>query len=370
MKYRLFLSCAVAAVVTAAASSPALAFDATVFSKLDTGIYWYANQTNAVKAVNGSASAWYNPANPTMIYIHGWQPGTTKLLQRETFDRSADSGIVQDLTAGWKRNNWNMGIFYWNQFADEGDVKVAEDKIWPVLSPAGAAKSLSWINSAGVVSYKDNSGVTLTQSTAQMFVQAYKKAMQGYTGNDIRLVGHSLGSQMVIVGAKLISDAVDRGEIARNLLPTRIALLDPAFLSGTRAYLGNRWPGEVARDYVDALKAKGVIVEAIRSSPATSTGLIGDSNVALLNKTAYREIKPWYFGALDITNKHKAAVWHYLWEYSIQPSLVGGTNTLAASASNSNPATRTLMNSTNKMELDQGAYTKTPGDDTYKWVAK
>lgn len=370
MKYRLFLSCAVAAAIAAVANSPVLAFDATVFSKLDTGIYWYTNQTNAAKAVNGSASAYYNPANPTMIYIHGWQPGTTKLLQRETFDRSADSGIVQDLTAGWKRNNWNMGIFYWNQFADEGDVKVAEDKIWPVLSPAGAPKSLSWINSAGVVSYKDNNGVTLTQSTAQMFVAAYKQAMKGYTGNDIRLVGHSLGSQMVIVGAKLISDAVDRGEIPGNLRPTRIALLDPAFLSGSRAYLGNRWPGEVARDYVDALKAKGVIVEAIRSSPATSTGLIGDSNVALLNKTAFREIKPWYFGALDITNKHKAAVWHYLWEYSIQPSLVAGTNALAASASNSNSATRTLMNSTSKMEHDQGAYTKTPGDDTYKWVAK
>jgi len=353
---------------TAVAASFALvqpaaqAFDRAVFDNLDTGIYWYANQSAAVKAADGVANANFNSTKPTVIYIHGWQKDTTARLFRETYNHTANTGSV-DVTSAWKTAGWNMGIFYWNQLSDEGEVKDAEAKIWSVAGP----QKMRWRKADGTYPATP----VVTKTAAQLFFESYKSAMKGYTGNNIRLAGHSLGNQMVIVGAMQISDAIDRGEIAANLLPKRIALLDPAYLKDPRPYLNNRWTGEVAREYVDKLKAKGVIFETVRTSSASdSWGTIGDANTGLVNKTAYREMKPWYFNATQVGEKHGAAVFHYFWEFAFAPANVIGSTSLAASASATDAATTTMMNSTQKLLHDQGAWTKTPADDTYKSATK
>lgn len=351
---------AATALALLAASAFAHAFDRAQFDNLDYGLYWYGSDTVTQKAT-GPANPYYANYKPTLIYIHGWQNGSTQNLSRETFERSSATGVTQDLTASWRTAGWNTGIFYWNQFADEGEVKDAEAKIWSTNGP----RQMRWRKSDG--SYA-TSGITKT--AAQLFVESYKLAMSGYQGGDIRFAGHSLGSQMVIVSAKLISDAIDRGELPANLLPKRIALLDPAFLQDGRSYLNNRWTGEVARDYADALKAKGVIFEAIRSSGSSSNGLIGDMNIGLMNKTAFRELKPWYFGMFEFGAKHGAAVWHYLWEFQYSPALIAGDNSQASGAATGNERVRSLMNSTKKMQHDNGAWSKTPADDTYKWANK
>ena len=331
------------------------AFDRSVFDNLDYGIYWYGDQITSQKAIPNSANPYYANSQPTLIYIHGWQRDKTPLLYRETFARSVDGGPAQDLTSAWKANGWNMGIFYWNQFSDEGDVNDAEAKIWTT----SGAKAMRWRKADG--SYV-NSGIT--KSAGELFLESYKTALAGYTGNDIRLAGHSLGSEMVIVGAKLISDAVDRGELPQNLRPRRVALLDPAFIGGQRAYLANSQTVDIGAQYVDALKAKGVIFETLGTSSASA------GSVAVMNRTALRELKPWYFNGFDLVGKHMAAVWHYLWEFQFQPGNVTGTSTYAASASATNSATQVLMNSTQKMQHDQGAWTKTPADDSYKFTNK
>ncbi len=346
---------AAAGLALCAAATMGHAFDRSVFDNLDYGLYWYGNSTVTQKATD-AANPYYANYKPTMIYVHGWQNGKTQLLSRETFDRSGDTGITQDLTASWRANGWNVGIFYWNQFSDEGDVKDAEGKIWSANSP----KLMRWRKANG--SYGASFG---TKSMAQLFLDNYKTAMAGYQGNDVRLVGHSLGSQMVLVSAKLISDAVDRGELPANLRPKRVALLDPAFIDGARSYLANRAPVDVGKDYVTALTAKGVIFETLATS-----GVVGAATVPLANKTAFRELKPWYFGALDVVGKHNAAVWHYLWEFQYSPALTAGDNSQASGAATSNARTQTLMSSTKKGQHDNGAWTRTPADDTYKWANK
>lgn len=342
-------------VLSLVAPSLATAFDRSVFDNLDYGIYWYQNQLVSQKALPGVANPNYNNNQPTLIYIHGWQRDKTPLLYRETFDRRSETGITQDLIAPWKQAGWNTGIFYWNQFGDEPDVRDAEAKIWSLYGP----KKMRWRKADG--SYVDSN---IDQTAAQLFVSSYKSALSGYTGNNIRLAGHSLGSQMVLVGAKLISDAVDRGEIPANLLPKRIMLLDPAFIGDTRPYLGNETTVALGHDYVEALKLKGVIFESL----GTSTVAEGAETKALMNETAYRELKPWYFGGLDVVGKHMAAVWHYLWEFSTPPRPVMGSTAGAPSASASNATTLSWMNSTKKLVHDQGAWTQSATDDTYKQV--
>lgn len=333
----------------------AFAFDRSVFDNLDYGIYWYQNQLISQKAVAGVPNPNFNSNQPTMIYIHGWQRDKTPLLYRETFDRRTESGIVQDLILPWRQAGWNTGIFYWNQFSDEGDVKDAEAKIWSINGP----KKMRWRKADG--SYVDSN---IDQTAAQLFVSSYKAALAGYTGNNIRLVGHSLGSQMVTVGAKLISDAVDRGEIPANLRPTRVVLLDPSFIGDARPYLNNETTANLGHDFIDAMKLKGIIFESLSTSVVSTDAPIK----AIMNETAYRELKPWYFGGLDFVGKHMCAVWHYFWEFSIAPRVITGTTQQAVSASASNSVAQGWMNSTKRMVHDQGAWTKTPADDNYKQV--
>jgi len=354
---KIHLTKTVLMVVTMLWATMAGAFDRSVFDNLDYGIYWYQNQIVSQKANPGVANPYFTNGQPTLIYIHGWQRYKTPLLYRETFDRSAETGIAQDLMMPWKQAGWNTGIFYWNQFGDEPDVKDAEAKIWSINGP----KAMRWRKADG--SYVDSN---IDQTAAQLFVSSYKSALSGYTGNNIRLVGHSLGSQMVIVGAKLISDAVDRGEIPANLLPKRVVLLDPAFIGDARAYLNNDITVEVGHDYVFALKQKGIIFESLSTSSVSQDASIK----TLMNDTAYRELKPWYFNGFDIVGKHLSAIWHYWWEYAYTPRPITGTALSAVSSSASDSAAQTWMNSTKKMVHDQGAWTKTPADDNYKQVIK
>ena len=336
---------------------PVAAADRALFDNLDYGIYWFQDQLVAQKAQPGISNPYYAPSRPTMIYVHGWQRDKTPLLYRETFDRRSESGIAQDLIAPWKSNGWNTGIFYWNQFADEADVKDAEAKIWTTAGPKG----MRWRKSDG--SYVSG---TVAQSAGQLMLASYSSALANYTGNDIRLVGHSLGSQMVVVTAKLISDAVDRGELPVNLRPRRVVLLDPAFIGDPRSWLNNGTTGQAGLSIVQALRQKGIIFESLSTSSVSSAADIK----AIMNETAYRELKPWYFGGLDLVGKHMAAVWSYLWEYSFAAPPLFGSGIPAVSAAASNAVAQSHMNSPNKMVHDQGAWTKTPADDTYKSAYK
>ncbi|MBK6638703.1 MAG: hypothetical protein IPG34_14230 [Rhodocyclaceae bacterium] len=175
---------------------------------------------------------------------------------------------------------------------------------------------------------------------------------------------------MAIAVTEKLSDAAVAGKIPAGLVPKRVALLDPAYLKADAKWLGGKWAGELARTAVTKLKARGIIFETLRSSAASNSfGVIGDANEGLLKMTAFRELKPWYFNATQIPEKHGAAVWSYFWEFAYSPATVVGGGT-APSSSATDAATKTMMNSTKKYQHDQGAYTKTPADDTYKSVTK
>lgn len=121
----------------------------------------------------------------------------------------------------------------------------------------------------------------------------------------------------------------------------------------------------MARSYVSELKTKGVIFEAYRSSAVTSTVFVGDENKGLLKMTAFTELKPWYFNAAQVREKHSAAVWHYLWSFSFNPPSISGTSNQAASARTSDSRIAALMNGSKRLVHDQGIYTKEPSDDSF-----
>jgi uncharacterized protein YjdB len=335
---------------------------------LDTGIYWFGSGNVSQKFVAGQANSYFNPTKPTVIYIHGWQKDSTLSLQRETFNpkrNDATNGPDVNTVDYWVSKGWNIGIFYWNQLADEAEVKDAEAKIWTATGPQG----MRWRKKDGTYS---TSGAP-TVSAAQVFVNTYKQAMQGFSGSEVRLAGHSLGSQMVTNSAKLISDQVDAGTVPANLRPKRVAMLDPFWSKDAKSYLGGKWTGELCREYVTHLKTKGVVFEQYKSSGITDLG-IGDSNTGMNLLTAFAELKPWYISSLDQAGKHGAARdWYF---YSMGFAAPAETKSGAAtglygpSATTSTTRIQTMMNSSNRWYQNAGQYTASPSDDQFEVTAR
>jgi pimeloyl-ACP methyl ester carboxylesterase len=347
------------ALVTCAAAITQFAYAAfpdSVFTNLDYGIYWYGLNNAAQKQVDGVSNPYFNANKPTVIFIHGWQNGATQKKKREDFNRTAFDAPA-DVAASWINAGWNVGIYYWNQFADEGEVKDAEAKIWSINGP----KQMRWRNASGVYSPGPAKNAT------ELFLDSYKSAMRNYVGNNVRLAGHSLGNQVAVHATTLILNEVAAGRLPAAAKPTRVALLDPAYLKDGRDYLGGKWTGEVAREQVSAAKAKGVIFEAYRSSGATSNGFVGDANTGLLKMCAFVELRPWQYGAFDFSNKHNVVVAHYFWSHAFAAPRIHNSSDLGASAATSDSRIRDLMNSTKSLLHRDGKYTTNPSDDVHEY---
>jgi len=278
---------------------------------LDVGIYWYGAGNARQKAVAGVANPYFKPARPTVLYVHGWQNGSSARRSRETFNyRQNDPtyGVDVNLADAWVNAGWNIGIFYWGQYADEGEVTDAEAKIWTPSGPRG----MRWRDCNG----NYNAPPAGTPSAAQLMYNAYTSAMSGYTGTTVRVAGHSLGSQMAVRFTKMVSDNVAAGRLPSNRLPDRVALLDPFFSKYGKSYLPNSaWTGEMVRRYVGELKGKGVVFEEYKTSGINALG-IGDSNLGLTTMVAYADLAPWYIPSWDVAAKHVAAPNLYFYSYA------------------------------------------------------
>lgn len=336
-------------------ASAEITFTPSTFQNLDYGLYWFG-YNEAEKAVPGQLNPYYENHKPTMIFIHGWQQNSVTNQRRETFNRQRAGEPDEDLSQYWLDRGYNVGILYWNQFADEGEVKDAEAKMWSINGP----RKMRWKALDGQYRAGPN------RSVGQLLFESVRDNMADFSNGHLRLAGHSLGNQLALIVGKKLHDAVKDG-LNPNLRPDRIALLDGFYSRGWKDYLG-RWTGEHARLLVDILKADGVILEAYRSSGTSSTGIVGDKNVKLWNKTAFTELRPWNFNGFQFAEKHNAAVTWYFWSMAFDvPQMIQyyGGGDVMSSATGDNRA-RELMNANFGTRQYRGKYSATPADDDFE----
>ncbi|WP_334015347.1 hypothetical protein [Alteromonas sp. S167] len=355
MKKQLTLLWAVLAIAFSMSAKAEITFPNSVYSSLDYGLYWF-DYNDAKKANKGQSNPYYSSNKKTVIYIHGWQNGSVTNRNRETLNRNRSGGPNQDLAWYWLDRGYNVGILYWNQFADEREVKDAEAKIHSANGP----RNMRWKSSNGSYSSGPNKSVT------DLLYTALVDGMPGFSGSELRVTGHSLGNQLALTISNKLNTAVNQGSLSGAYRPDRIALLDPFYSIGEKSYLNNKWTGERSKDIVDTLKAKGIAIEAYRSSPVTSTFLAGDNNASLMNSIAFSELKPWNFQFWQVAEKHGAAVTHYFWSRAFSPLTLDRSSTQVPSASSSASVIKTWMNKNKGVIQDSGAWSATPADDDFK----
>lgn len=349
---------------------------------LNYGLHWVRVQNNAEKQVkaldeNGNVVPtivnYYDDSRPTVIYFHGWQSGSSKNnYKRENFTFSDNGDALTHLA--WKQRGWNVGVFYWNQFADEGEVKDAEAKIWSANGPKG-------------MRYRLNNGLSSTvqspnKSVGELAFEEITKALANNTSGNIRFAGHSLGNQLAVFTAEQINDAVNNGTVSENVMPNRIALLDPFWSKDGKSYLGdqngdgsNDWVGERTRWAIaDMIADRDVAVEWYKSS-AIFDLWIGDQNSSLENIVMLQNLRFWYLDATDIAGKHiNARHWYFDSMSTDEPEEVTinwlnqrkKTGWDAASARTSDDRIRGMMATGYEWDQVEGRYTAKTSDDQFE----
>jgi hypothetical protein len=336
---------------------------------LDFGMFFLGPNGEYQKAVTGISNPYFDKTKPTAIYFHGWQNNSTSddFVQDNAFYFNSSTIGSYNAIPAWRNLNYNVCIVYWSQWADEGEVKDAQAKLW--LGANGRKNMRYRIRGGSYVEY------STTKSVTDLIFDQYKETFNGNTGS-IRFLGHSLGNQFATLLAFKISNAVAAGTMSSNLMPKRIALLDPFWGKSSESYSGNVYPGAKCVEHVTAmLKRDAFALEVIRTN--SNIGYwVGDGNVNMRKLAAY--YNPWpSFG--DDTAKHCYAYnWYVLSigkvAYADKVPGSGGLGSLAGddqikSVMNWNFTTKAIKTTLFKYDINLGKTTVTPADDTFKQVS-
>jgi len=349
---------------------------------LDYGIYWFNTATESTKGYNEKTKQvidvsenFYNPSKPTVIYFHGWQLGSSGAdYERENFLFTTEDNVEINTIEAWKEKGWNVAIFYWNQFADELELKNAEAKIW---STQGGEAMRYKLNDGTYSELQAPNNSLGTEAFTQL-----SSLLATNTSNNIRFVGHSLGNQLASYTAFLFSEAVKNNTISANIMPKRLELLDPFWSKGAKEYLGdnnndgnNDWNGECVKSCIkQMIERNNLAVTWYDSSPIVNFG-VGDSNESLKDLVAFQSERYWYLSMIGVANKHVDVVHNYFWSFSFDaPKEVTvnwfkrrtETGNVAASASTSLKRIKEMMGDEYVWDQVEGRYTSTPKDDKYE----
>lgn len=310
---------------------------APIWQTLDVGLYWVTNNNqycpadqNQSARMPGCENA-FNPNKPTVIFFHGWEPLSTRTQTRFDFYTSYYTGQgwqTRDIDLGkiWRDKGWNVGIFYWNQISDTTYPSQAAAKIWSTKT----SQAMYWkkYNPNTSNSYYRVEDVDACQNrhsadckpVGELAYEAYVNAMKDYQGNNIRLIGHSLGGQLVIDVTHKIAENVAAGKLSPHLLPRQMVLLDPFFTPSGNTYLNALGINNqmLADQYVDDIANQyGIAVSEFLSSDITAQQNWSTiENVAAL--TLYR---PWFDPVYREDEKHSVSWQIYLSSFADKPPM-------------------------------------------------
>jgi len=175
------------------------------------GLHWCGLENVCERDDHAFLGRLFDPSKPTVIYVHGYQPRTIIRKFRESLnwnDNDDEYGLDMNAADHWLKAGWNVGVFYWASYADEDYVHDAEAKIWSNDTSVGMRYRLLTQCGTGVKwRYVSSSVPCVSEQLAAVLRRRFPPGTASY-----RLVGHSLGAQVVIHTATLLAQAKRKEE--------------------------------------------------------------------------------------------------------------------------------------------------------------
>lgn len=261
---------------------------------------------------------YFDPHKPTLIFIHGDQPTLTMKRKRIDFCYAymqTNGKLIDAINTrnGWK--GWNVGLFYWPQFADDVQGDHLTDFVKAITYPE--MKIYSSQNKAGMRwAYLDSNGkpafcyhgqkrcVQLPTneagypvSVSELAYYAYLNAFPKGYDQRIRITGQSLGTQVAI---QLTHKILENHHVPK---PDELILLDPYFTPGIHHInVGNDTESVADMSFNtmrESLEMDKHLGFAIYRTTKLSQWPTGDENKPLENISAYLRICPAYLKNAD-----------------------------------------------------------------------
>lgn len=274
-----------------------------------------------------TSQGFYDPTRPTIIFIHGWQPLTVRYKKRfdlcYQYEKSGGqySQIFNTLKY-W--TGWNVGVFYWNQYADEFSAlnalspNNAEAKIYS----ATADKGMRWayMKTGNPLLQHCNPGDShcvglplnadgQPDTIADAAYQAITNAIPSSSGaSEFRIAGHSLGAQIaILVTDRLLKDSA-------TVKPTRLVLLDPYYSDSNLGFL-NKSVVDYDNDFVKDIISHKIPISEYRTSDLSTSVHQGNDDDWLIQHAAYMRLYPKYLIGLAgdnlVKEQHRSAAYLY-----------------------------------------------------------
>ena len=174
-------------------------------------------------------STTFMPNRPTTIVFGGATEYNLKEginLSEEIYNSSVmDSNVkLQKTSYLWARQGWNIGIFHYENFADDNEENIT-NKVYN-------SSTMTYIN-------KDGETVTTAPdfNLTEAFISAYLKACSNdalaYSGGkyiqEVRFIGNGVGASLAISVAEYLDYLYENGAVGVGYLPDRIDIIDPYF---------------------------------------------------------------------------------------------------------------------------------------------
>ena len=270
----------------------------------------------------------FDPHKPTLIFIHGDQP--TMVMKRKRIDfcysyMLADGKMLTTINTHNNWKGWNVGLFYWTQFADDVQGKSISDFVRAITYPEmkiyssqnNAGMRWAYINRHGKPDFcyhgkKNCVSLPMTSSghpvsVSELAYYAYINAFPKGYDQPIRISGQSLGTQVAI---QLTSKIINNHHVPR---PDELILLDPYFTPGVH-HINVGPDRESVAQYSFNTARRFLIADpklgfAIYRSTKLSEWPTGDRNEPLENISAYLRICPAY---LKNAHKKQLAVYEHI----------------------------------------------------------
>ena len=283
----------------------------------NTSIRFYSPDFNENQIFQPNVSnKYFDPSKPTLLYIPGWAPGYRvkkykfSFSFRQSYPQKAASmyGGTPIEEQVWHEKGWNVAMFDYLAYADDLP-EFLEGKIY---------YNKRW----GRMKWRDEEGIHWNpcQEIPSLSTILFNYASLIPTGNELRIVGLSLGASLALATGELIAPS-------RTLL--RIVLLEPIFFKIGYRKNGKR-PDELGYKSGLIIKEHGGALEFYKSSRMTSlfNGIVSSANYPLRKISAFVRLRPLYIKSDTFTfnglmYQHVIPLDYYLRSISF-PSLVQG----------------------------------------------
>lgn len=263
---------------------------------LDFGYYWASPGSGSdpvvwEKSCPGELPASFSLEKESKVFYHGLQPGA--VIDEHRF--FLDDEDINPAALAYLGLGYNFGVFLWTQFADEPLTNFirAEGKL--NATDFVAAMNYVYIDKNGDLEISDGPAESVSQLA---YIHYLAHWGPGLNPNPPHIIGHSLGSQLVVYLAETI---LTGGGSA--LLPRRVTLLDPVFSDSAKPYLRRNNCGldisSVLGCYMGQLVDAGVAVELYRSSFINRCIFSSDNNAQMVLHSAAVALKLTKWGSVN-----------------------------------------------------------------------